>query len=63
MSNISYGIARSWLNTTKALGMKTPSFRESLGLRKKRPTIIAVGGNSFEGLEKQTAENIISVML
>lgn len=57
-----YGIARTWLSISRWLNMKNPSLRKSLKMRSGRPTIIAVGGNSFEGLERNTAENIVKMI-
>lgn len=56
--------ARAWFSISQALRMKNPSLRRFVPFRRNRkgPTVIAVGGNSFEGLERATAKRIVDLI-
>ena len=56
------GAAKTWLETSRTLGMGNPSFREAMGWRGRRPVVVAVGGNSFDGMERPTAGNIAALL-
>ncbi|MBU1026587.1 MAG: hypothetical protein KKA31_02535 [Candidatus Margulisbacteria bacterium] len=55
-------MGQAWFSLSKALHLQSPSLRQTFGLRKAQPTVIAIGGNSFKGLERATAKNIIAMI-
>ena len=56
------GISKAWFSLSRALKLKSPSLRKTFGVRSGQPTVIAIGGNSFKGLELATAKNIIAMI-
>jgi carbamate kinase len=60
MSNAKcYGIgSTAWFKTTTIALGTTPSWRSLVHARSSQPVVAAIGGNSLEGLEKDTAINI-----
>jgi carbamate kinase len=61
MHRIAFGTGKAWLNISQYLKLGSPSLRESLGLRKKRPTVIILDGKTFEGNESAIAKNIAAL--
>ena len=55
---VCHGITSNiWYSLTRG----NPSFRRLVGKRTDQPIVVAVGGNSFEGLEEATARNIVNL--
>ncbi len=62
MTRTAFGLAKIWLQCNRIFPTRIPSLRNYLRLRKENPVIIAVGGNSFKGLEHATAKNILNIL-
>ena len=61
MYRTAFGAGKAWLNLSQSLKIGSPSFRESIGLRKTRPTVIAIDGKTFDGNESAIAKNVITL--